>query len=100
MPYTIEITDLAFNELAEIKKFYREQIVEAIDNQLLNQPTVETKNRKVLIGIQPDFEHDPPVWELRVGQYRVFYDVNEELKVVFIRAVRNKPPHKTTEKII
>ena len=53
----------------------------------------------MLTGLQPDFEHDPPVWELRVGQYRVYYDVSEELKAVVVRAVREKPPHTITEQI-
>lgn len=41
-----------------------------------------------------------PVWELRVGEYRVFYDVNEGTSVVMIRAIRHKPPHKTTEEAL
>lgn len=41
-----------------------------------------------------------PVWELRVGEYRVFYDVDEATAIVYIRAIRHKPPHKTTEEIL
>jgi mRNA-degrading endonuclease RelE of RelBE toxin-antitoxin system len=41
-----------------------------------------------------------PVWELRVGEYRVFYDVDEVGGQVVVRAVRRKPPHKTTEEIL
>jgi mRNA-degrading endonuclease RelE of RelBE toxin-antitoxin system len=70
MPYTIEIHGPAFDELQAIKPFYRRRIVGAIDKQLVHEPNVETRNRKLLTGLQPDFEHDPPVWELRVGQYR------------------------------
>jgi mRNA-degrading endonuclease RelE of RelBE toxin-antitoxin system len=99
MPYMIEIADAAFDELQSIKVFYRRKIVDAIDQQLLQQPTIETKNRKLLTGLQPDFEHDGPVWELRVGRFRVYYDVNEELTMVVVRAVREKPPHTTTEQI-
>lgn len=100
MSYAIEFTDLASDELLAIKKFYRERIVDAVDKQLTYEPTVETKNRKILSGFQPDFEHEPPVWELRVAQYRVLYDVDEEGKTVMVRAVRQKPPHKTTEQIV
>ena len=99
MQYTIDITDVAYDELAAIKAFYRNQIADAIVEQLPHEPTTATKNRKMLLGIQPDFEHQPPVWELRVGRYRVFYDVNEELKSVLIRAIRLKPPQQTTEQI-
>jgi mRNA-degrading endonuclease RelE of RelBE toxin-antitoxin system len=41
-----------------------------------------------------------PVWELRIGEYRVFYDVDEQASLVMVRAIRQKPPHKTTEEII
>ena len=43
---------------------------------------------------------NPPIWELRVGAYRVFYDVDEDLNVVYVRAVREKPPDKRTEDIL
>ena len=41
-----------------------------------------------------------PVWELRVGEYRVFYDVDDTEHVVTVRAIRHKPPHATTEEIL
>jgi hypothetical protein len=71
MPYTIDVADLAFEELLAIKAFYRNRIINRIDEQLLHEPTVETRNRKALSGFSPDFEHGDPVWELRVGDYRV-----------------------------
>ncbi|WP_442946922.1 type II toxin-antitoxin system RelE family toxin [Nostoc sp. CMAA1605] len=37
---------------------------------------------------------------MRVGDYRIFYDVDEEDKIVYIRAVRYKAPGQTTEEII
>ncbi len=42
----------------------------------------------------------PPIWELRVGEFRIFYDVAEEERKVYVRAVRRKPPHKTTEETL
>ena len=99
MPYSLEIRDIAYDELQAIKPYYRRQIIDSIDEQLLHQPSIETRNRKPLKGLQPDFEHDEPVWELRIGQYRVYYDVNEDSKTVVVRAVREKPPHVTTEQI-
>jgi mRNA-degrading endonuclease RelE of RelBE toxin-antitoxin system len=53
-----------------------------------------------LIGLKPPWEHEEPARELRVGKYRVFYDVDEEKQQVIIRAVREKPPHRTTEEIV
>lgn len=97
MPFNVEIADAAYDELQAIKAFYRNQIVDGIDEQFLHEPTIETNNRKILIGLQPDFEHEEPVWEPRVGEYRVYYDVSQDLLTVSVRAVRRKPPHRTTE---
>ena len=41
-----------------------------------------------------------PVWELRVHQYRIFYNIDETASEVVIRAVRPKPSPKTTEEIL
>ena len=100
MSYAIDITDVACDELQAIKPFYRRQIIDAIHEQLQHEPTVESKNRKILAGVQPTFEHQTPVWELRVGDYRVYYDVDKVSMTVLVRAVRLKPPHVTTEQII
>jgi hypothetical protein len=53
-----------------------------------------------LTGLIPPWEYIEPVWELRVGEYRVFYDVDEHSSLVMIRAIRYKPVHKTTEEIL
>ena len=100
MPYVIEIADLAYDELQAIRVFYRRKILDAIDLQLSQEPTVETRNRKALIGLQAHFEHAVPLWELRVGEFRVYYDVDEGGQKVIIRAVRQKPPHSTTEQSV
>ena len=57
-------------------------------------------NKKIVVGLKPPWEHEEPVWELRVGPFRVFYDVNEAEQSVVIRAVREKTPHRTTEEIL
>jgi hypothetical protein len=31
-----------------------------------------------------------PVWELRVGEYRVFYDVDSDRSVVIVQAIRRE----------
>jgi hypothetical protein len=53
-----------------------------VDEQLVYQPTVETRNRK------PMRPNPLAPWELRIGNLRVYYDVELEPEpVVFIRAV-------------
>lgn len=99
MPYAIEITEIAYQDLEEIKKFYQQQIVDAMRQQLAHEPTTETRNRKMLVDFHAEFEHETPVWRLRIGEFRVFYDVNEEQKTVLVRRILQKPPHATTEQI-
>ena len=100
MAYEINITPSALDELKEIDVHYRRQITDAIDSQLRHEPTVDTRKRKLLVGIDPDFENIPPIWQLRVGDFRVFYDVDESENTVAVRAVREKPPHLQTEEIV
>ncbi len=98
--YTIEYAEAVTDDLTDLRAYERNQILDSIEEQLTYEPTIETRNRKPLVGLVPPWEHVEPVWELRVGEYRVFYDVNEEASIVMIRAIRHKPPHKTTEEIL
>jgi mRNA-degrading endonuclease RelE of RelBE toxin-antitoxin system len=98
--YTIDYAEGVGGDLANLRAYERKNVLDAIDKQLLHEPTRQTKNRKFLVGLIPPWEHVPPVWELRIGAYRVFYDVDEETSTVTVRAVRYKPSHKTTEEIL
>lgn len=98
--YEIEFEENVEKEMARIRPFEGRRIFEAIHAQLGHEPTREARHRKILRGIKPPFNAMPPVWELRVGEYRVFYDVNETTMKVYVRAVRRKPPHRTTKEIL
>lgn len=98
--YDIQIVPAALKELKEIPIFYKRLIEQAIDTQLPYTPVQETKNRKCLKSLTAGFEFEEPLWELRVGEWRIFYDVNEEEKVVIIRAIRLKEKGKTTKEIV
>ena len=98
--YTIEYAEGVADDLADLRAYERTQILDRIEEQLTYEPTRQTRNKKILVGLVPPWEHVEPVWELRIGQYRVFYDVDEAASVVVIRAIRYKPPHKTTEEIL
>ena len=88
------------DDLTRVRVHDRRRILDAIEIQLSYQPTVATRNRKILVDLTPAWEANPPIWELRVGSYRVFYDVDEGQNEVYVRAVREKPPHKRTEDIL
>ena len=81
MPFTIELLADAQRQLRELRAYDRTRILSEIRGQLEHQASVESRNRKQL--------EDHPVagWELRVGDWRVFYDIEaieeaEELVVI------------------
>src|SRR5688500_14000679 len=86
--FEVRVSEDVESDLRRIKAYYRERILNAMEEQLSHEPNVETKNRKILVNLVPPFETIPPVWELRVGDYRVFYDVDDQREIVYVRAVR------------
>ena len=98
--FVIEYAENVADDLANLHAYRRRQILDRIEEQLTYQPTQQTRNKKILIGLIPPWEHVEPVWELRVGAHRVFYDVDERASIVTIRAICHKPPHKATEEIL
>jgi mRNA-degrading endonuclease RelE of RelBE toxin-antitoxin system len=98
--FAVEIVPSALEELKAVRAFDRRRIADAIGEQLSHQPTVATRNRKLLVVSEASFVFEPPLWELRVGDFRVFYDVDDEKSVVYVRAVREKPPHSVSEEIL
>ena len=99
MRFEIVVHEIAESELGAQRSFDRRLLLDAIESQLVYQPTQATRHRKRLDGLVPSFDHVPPIWELRVGDFRVFYDVDETIKTVNVRAVRRKWPHQTTDQI-
>lgn len=98
--YEIRFAEDVEIDLKKLSAYHRKAVLDAIEIQLRAEPTTETRNRKQLASLVPPWTAEPPIWELRVGEYRVFYDVSEEESVVYVRAVRRKPPGKTTEEIL
>lgn len=98
--YAIEFATGVVEDLAGLRAFDRRRILDRIEEQLSDQPAQTTRNRKPIPGLVPPWEHQEPVWELRIGEHRVFYDVDETARRVLVRAIRRKPPHKTTEEIL
>ncbi len=98
--YTIEYAEGVVEHLRSVRAFERRRILDTIDEQLSHAPTQQTRNKKILVGLKVPWEHDEPMWELRIGDYRVFYDVNETAERVIVRAVRRKRTHQTTEEIL
>ena len=87
-------------ELMALRKFDRQKVIERIEEQLPHEPDKETRNRKRLIGLKTPWNFVGETWELRIGELRVFYDINAGGKIVTVRVVRRKLPHQTTEDIL
>jgi mRNA-degrading endonuclease RelE of RelBE toxin-antitoxin system len=79
--FRIAFTPEALDDLRLLRKFDQEQVLTAIEAQLPYQATQETRNRKRL---RPNQLAE---WELRVGEFRVFYDVDAQAAVVKIEAI-------------
>lgn len=66
-----------------MRAFDRATVLEAIEDNLRNEPLKETRNRKPLSRI-PGLEDLGAFWELRVGPWRVLYQVEADVLVVTI----------------
>jgi len=99
MAYNVFVHEFAAEELESMRAFDQRRLITEIREQLTDEPTVPTRRRKCLVNLNPSFEHELPVWELRVGDFRVFYDVDEVEQRVHIRAVRRKGHEQRTEDI-
>src|SRR6266496_1623632 len=83
MKFTIRLTDSAVEDLDYFRKNERRMIADGVALFLTHDANVETKRRKPL---RPNRTAQ---WELRLDDFRVFYDFEEE-DVVKVVAVGHK----------
>lgn len=89
----IEFADEAVEELEALRPYHAEKILNAIEAFLRHEPMQISRQRKPVYPV--GFLAEVGItWELRVGEYRVFYDV-EDNGVIVIRIVRKG--RRTTE---
>jgi len=84
--YRIEYSPEAVDHLEFFTTREQAIIVDVVDRQLANEPLRETKNRK------PMRPNPIAPWELRIGKFRVYYDVVDEASepMVLILAIGMK----------
>ena len=82
--FEIEFTPEAIDDLKSFRKSEQQAVFDQINEQLFYEPMADTRNRKKLRS------NDVAEYELRVGKFRVFYDVDEPTKTVKIEAVGYK----------
>jgi mRNA-degrading endonuclease RelE of RelBE toxin-antitoxin system len=95
--FDIRFAHGALEDLKRLRAQDRARVVGEIERCLVEQPQEPSRNRKELTALVPPWEHVPPVWELRVDDYRVFYDVDAGARLVVVRAVRRKGRSTTKE---
>ena len=82
MAYRIEYSPDAEDHLRALTARQQAIVLDAVEVQLGHQPTVETRNRK------PMRTNPLAPWELRLGDLRVYYDVEDApAPIVMVRAV-------------
>lgn len=89
MPFEIRYSDKAVEQLRELRAFERAAILDQIQQVLGATPTLESKSR--VKRLRPPA---PTEYRLRVGDFRVFYDVEgEAVQVIQVlskeQAIRN-----------
>jgi mRNA-degrading endonuclease RelE of RelBE toxin-antitoxin system len=97
--YAIEFVEQSLRELQGLRTVDRRRVLDGVEEKLRLEPAKQDRRRKVLVGLVPPWDQVRPVWQLRVGEFRVFYDVDEEQAAVIVRAVRRKG-RKMTEEIL
>jgi len=97
--YDILYDEAAEEDLGSLRPYDVRRIMREVDTQLMKNPTVPSRRKKLLEGLVPPWDAVRPVWQLRVGDFRVFYDVDDGRREVIVRAVRRKG-NKTTEEIL
>jgi mRNA-degrading endonuclease RelE of RelBE toxin-antitoxin system len=73
--YRIDFSPAAEEHLRALTARQRATVFDTIDEKLKDQPDVETRNRK------PMRPNPLAPWELRIGDLRVYYDIQEDYVV-------------------
>lgn len=81
MPYQVIFSEDAEAHLTFLAARDQRIVVAAIEEQLPSQPNVPTRNRQVM---RPN---NVGTWKLRIGNLRVYYDIEEETLIVRILAI-------------
>jgi mRNA-degrading endonuclease RelE of RelBE toxin-antitoxin system len=82
VPYEVEYSPETVEHMQALTAGQRKAVLDGVDEQLTYEPTAETRNRK------PMRPNSLAPWELRLGDLRVYYVVQEQpVPKVLIRAI-------------
>jgi len=82
LKYRIEYSPDTEDHFRALTKHQQVTVLDTVEKQLQYQPAIETRNRK------PMRPNPIAPWELRIGNLRVYYDIEDDPEyVVYIRAI-------------
>ncbi len=85
MGHRIELSPEAHEHLAYLTARQKSVVLDQIERELGDQPTAETRNRQRMRA------NPLAPWELRIGDLRVYYDVQADpAPMVLVRAIGTK----------
>ena len=79
--FAVKLTGTVCRHLEALRRYDRVRVLDAIKGQLQSSPDQETRNRK------PLRENPIADWELRVGDFRVLYEVDAASRMVRVVGV-------------
>src|SRR4051794_38344150 len=82
--FKIRFVDSGLEDLEVLKKFEQRSVVSMIEKHLSFDPAEATRRGKPL---RPNAL---ATWELRLGVFRVFYEVDPQAMIVWIKAIGRK----------
>ena len=83
MSFSIRFTPGANEDLLFYPVTQQRIIVDSIKRHLMHEANVETRRRKKLT------DHPLAPWELRIGDFRVFYEIDKET-IIKVTAIGHK----------
>lgn len=83
-PFQIFLTDGAGADLVWFEPFVRRRILDGMEVHLRFEPTAGSQR------IKPMRPNPVAAWELRLGDYRVLYDVDDDPRVVNVQVIGEK----------
>ncbi|MBI3408874.1 MAG: type II toxin-antitoxin system RelE/ParE family toxin [Planctomycetes bacterium] len=85
---SISFTESSLEDLGFFSKKEQSSILKKVEEQLIDEPAKQTRNRKPL---RPN---SLASWELRIKDFRVFFDIEDDAKSVKVKAFGRKEHEK------
>src|SRR5439155_21155581 len=98
--FAIRFGEHAVAEIARLRAVERRGILNAVEQYLAHKPTEATGRKKMLRDEVSPWHKLRQDWQNRVGDFRVYYDVNEAEKTAIVRSVCRKDSSRTEELLL